>query len=150
MTPINSIEQPLNQAATEMLQDAEHAIKSFKKGSKLRDHYLKLVVMNNVFRAFVVIYELPPEYKEAQEALLKVLRTVEARKNRAVFLNEHPVLDAAFDLYRVLLDSAESRELQEIVEFVDHQREAGRWLVSKRKTFDKIRPRIVTLAVKPK
>jgi hypothetical protein len=127
--------------AIEMLQDAEHALKGFKKGSKLRDHYLKLVVMNNVFRAYVVIYELPPEYKEAQEGLLKVLRTVEGRRNRAVFLNEHPLLDAAFDKYRTLLDSSEPHEITEILEFVDHQRDAGRWIVSHRKTFQKVRLR---------
>lgn len=122
-----------------MLEDAAHAIKNFKKGSKLRDHYLKLVVMNNIFRAYVVAYDLPPEYKEAQESLLKVLRNVEGRSNRALFLNEHSVLDKAYESYKVLLDSSEPHEVIEMVEFVDNQREAGRWIVSQRKTFQKVR-----------
>lgn len=141
MTPSSSLDHPLNHLAPEMLEDAKHAIKSFKKGSKLRDHYLKLVVMNNIFRAYVVAYDLPPEYKAAQEGLLKVLRDVEARRNRAVFLPEHKVLDNAYEHYQTLLDSSEPHEVREMVEFVDHQRDAGRWIVSQRKTFQKVRLR---------
>ena len=141
MTPITSLDHPFNHLAPEMLEDAEHALKGFKKGSKLRDHYLKLVVMNNVFRAYVVAYELPPEYKEAQEGLLTVLRVVEGRRNRSVLLTDHAALNKAMEYYRILLDSSEPHELREMVEFVEHQRDAGRWIVSQRKTFQKVRLR---------
>lgn len=138
---MSTAEIELLMTGPEMISDAEHALRNFKKGSKLRDHYIKLVMMNNIFRAFVVAYELPPEYKVAQEGLLQALKDVEARKNRAVFLGDQQKLDKAFELYRNLVESSEPHELIDMVEFVDHQRDEGRWIVSERKTFQKIRKR---------
>lgn len=119
--------------AIEMVADARKAIDSIRKGSKLRMHYLTLVVMNNVFRAFVTMYELDPKYKLAQESLLKVLCDMEGRKNRVILRNEYILLDIAHDLYEEILISTEDHQLREMLLLVDAKRDEGKWLVTHRK-----------------
>ena len=69
--------------ATELLFDANAAVAGILKNSKLRIHYIKLVVMNDIMRAFVHLYKLDEKYDTAQADLLRVLTEVEARKDRS-------------------------------------------------------------------
>ncbi len=116
-----------------ILDDTKEAIKATQKNSKLRIHFLKLVMMNNIMRAFTTLYTLDAEYDQAQKALLKVLIDVEARKNRAWFTAEKALLDSTFVLYDILLGNATDEQLNEIVRFVDENRNEGKWCLYRNK-----------------
>lgn len=117
-----------------MLQDAKLAIAAIGKNSKLRAHYLKLVMMNNIMRAFVVIYDLEDRYDRVRSVLTETLCRVEARKDRAWFTSDKIALQQAFELYEELLLSSEEEQLHEIMQFVESNREGGRWAVLSKKT----------------
>lgn len=116
-----------------ILDDTKNAIKAIQKNSKLRTHFLKLVMMNNIMRAFSTLYTLDTEYVQAQLALFKVLVDVESRKNRAWFTAEKALLDTTFVLFDILLGSATAEQLNEIVCFVDENRNAGKWCLYRNK-----------------
>ncbi len=116
-----------------ILEDTKEAIKAIQKNSKLRIHFLKLVMMNNIMRAFTTLYTLDVEYDKVQKALLKVLIDVEARKNRAWFTAEKALLDSTFVHFDILLGSATDEQLNEIVCFVDENRDAGKWCLHRKK-----------------
>lgn len=117
-----------------MLQDVKLAIAAIGKNSKLRAHYLKLVMMNNIMRAFVVIYDLEDRYDRVRSVLTETLCRVEARKDRAWFTSDKIALQQAFELYEELLLSSEEEQLHEIMQFVESNREGGRWAVLSKKT----------------
>ena len=116
-----------------ILDETRGAIVAILKNSKPRIHYLRLVMMNNIMRAFLTLYTLEDEYEQAQKALLKTLIDVEARKNRAWFTADKAVLVSTFELFDILLGSATDEQLNEIVRFVDENREAGKWRLYRNK-----------------
>lgn len=115
------------------VDDVVIAIAGINKNSKLRAHYLKLVMMNNIMRAFVTIYDIDSKYKTSQEALLDTLKRVEARKNRLWLTSDKIAVEEAFINYKEILDSATEEQLKHVLEFVDYNRNEGRWLVRSKK-----------------
>ena len=90
----------------DLIKRAKEAFKAVQKGSKLRDHYIKLVVMNNIMRAFVVAYKMPAEFQASQEAL---------------------------HAYETIIESSDEEMIAEMLEFVNYNREQGRWAIMKNK-----------------
>ena len=107
--------------------------KAVQKGSKLRDHYIKLVVMNNIMRAFVVAYKMPAEFQASQEAFLETLVRVESRKNRAWLTSDLIVVQEALHAYETIIESSDEEMIAEMLEFVNYNREQGRWAIMKKK-----------------
>lgn len=116
-----------------ILDDTRASIKAIQKNSKLREHYLRLGMMNNIMRAFIYLYHLEGHYAEAQKAFLKALVDVEGRKNRAWFKAELALLDPTFVLFDELLGNATEAQLQEVIELVAYNRERGKWCVHRDK-----------------
>lgn len=116
-----------------VIDDLKVAIKGVNSNSKLRSHYLKLAMMNNVMRAFVTIYDLDPKYKASQEALLATLTRVEARKDRNWLSSDKIALELAFVDYQEIVMSSTEDQMIHVLEFVDFNRTEGRWLVTKKK-----------------
>lgn len=114
-----------------MLSDARKAAEALGKNSKLRAHYIKLTVMNNVLRAFVYLYKLEQKYTNAQEALLRMLCNVESRKNRIFLTSDKIILHDALVAYEEILHSCTDDQLKEVLQLVDARRSEGKWLVVK-------------------
>lgn len=117
----------------DLIQRAKEALTGVKKGSKLRDHYIKLVVMNNIMRAFVTVYDMPKDFKNRQEAFLETLVRVESRKNRAWLTSDLIAVQEALQAYETLIDSSSEEMIAEMLEFVNYNREQGRWAIMKKK-----------------
>ena len=117
----------------DMIQEVEGALEALKKGSKLRIHYLKLVMMNNIFRAFVELYTLDPKYKNAQILVLNALLDVEGRKNRKFLTGEFIALYEALDLYKDLMVSSDPQQLTEVLLYINAYRSEGKWGVLRNK-----------------
>lgn len=117
----------------EILEDARLAIAAINKNSKLRAHFLKIVMMNNIMRAFVTKYQLDKSYTVAQQALLEVIVNVESRRDRCWFRSDKIILLDAYNSYYDLLVSATDDQLNEIMRMVDENRTEGKWLVYKAK-----------------
>lgn len=115
-----------------ILANAKVAVDGVCKNSKLREHYIRLAIMNNIMRAFVVHYELD-SYKAIQEQLLLILRRVEERKNRIWLTSEKIQLHTFFTAYCELLRSATEEQLCEILRFVEQNSNAGKWIVYRKK-----------------
>ena len=117
----------------DLIQRAKEALAGVKKGSKLRDHYIKLVVMNNIMRAFVTVYDMPKDFKNRQDALLEALIRVESRKNRMWFTSDLIVVQEALQAYETLIESSSEEMIAEMLDFVNYNREQGRWAIMKKK-----------------
>ena len=117
----------------DLIKRAKEAFKAVQKGSKLRDHYIKLVVMNNIMRAFVVAYKMPAEFQASQEAFLETLVRVENRKNRAWLTSDLIVVQEALHAYETIIESSDEEMIAEMLEFVNYNREQGRWAIMKKK-----------------
>lgn len=117
----------------EILEDARLAIAAINKNSKLRAHFLKIVMMNNIMRAFVTKYQLDKSYTVTQQALLEVIIKVESRRDRCWFRSDKIILLDAYNAYYDLLVSATDDQLNEIMRMVDENRTEGKWLVYKAK-----------------
>ena len=117
----------------EIINDALNAAKALKSRSKLRSHYIALVDVNNLFRAFVVVYELDNSYTEIQEKLLKVLTNIEARKNRAIFTNEHFIILEAIEKFKDILLSCDEDQFMQAVEIVKTYNDQAKFVISRKK-----------------
>ena len=95
------------------------AVKGITKNSRLRSHYLKLAMMANIMRAFVVAYELDPSYKLKQEALLATLYTVESRKNRQWLTSDKISVQEAYNAFVEIMESVTEEQLLEVMQYVD-------------------------------
>lgn len=119
--------------ATELLFDANTAVAGILKNSKLRMHYIKLVVMNNIMRAFVHLYKLDEKYTTAQKELLRVLTETEARKDRTWFKQDKETLVKSHTLYCELMESISNEDLFELMQFVEYSQNSGSYLVTRHK-----------------
>ncbi len=124
---------PEPRVAGELLVEVKHSAKALKSNSKIRGHYLNMVTMCNLLRAFIVNYELDPKYTEVQKALLKTLCDVESRKNRVYFTNDHAVIAAAIEVYETILESAENADINEMFAFIEKNEEQSKWVLYKDK-----------------
>ena len=120
--------------ATELLFDANAAVTGILKNSKLRTHYIKLVVMNNIMRAFVHLYKLDEKYMTAQKELLRVLTETEARKDRTWFKQDKETLVKSHTLYCELMESISNEDLFELMQFVEFSQNTGSYLVTRHKS----------------
>ena len=136
--------EPLHPDAQLILDDARKATLATCKNSKLRAHYLKLVMMNNIMRAFVTMYDLNTSYRYAQEALLNALCRVETRRDRAWFTSDKVALEEALFLYEELITAADEEQLREVMEYVEFNRDAGQWGVLSRKSIKQTHNRLIT------
>lgn len=109
------------------------ALDALKKGSKIRSNYLSLVEMNNIYRAFVHNYNLDKEFKDVQASLLKVLLDIEARKNRAIFKNEFPILENGIEKFKILVESVDCNEFENLLQFVKDNSHTSKWIISSKK-----------------
>lgn len=116
-----------------MLHDAEAAYAAICKNSKVRTHYLKLVLMCNVMRAFWVAYSLPADFGLTQEAFLSTLVRVEERKRRDWMTADKIAVTYALEWYTVLLHSATEEQIEEMVEYVDYNRAESKWAIREKK-----------------
>lgn len=123
----------LRMDATELLFDANAAVTGILKNSKLRMHYIKLIVMNNIMRAFVHLYKLDEKYNTAQSDLLRVLTEVEARKDRSWFKQDKETLVKSHTLYCELMESISNEDLFELMQYVEANQHTGSRIVFKRK-----------------
>lgn len=124
----------LKMDATELLFDANAAVTGILKNSKLKMHYIKLVVMNNIMRAFVHLYKLDEKYATAQKELFRVLTEVEARKDRTWFKQDKETLVKSHTLYCELMESISNEDLFELMQFVEFSQNTGSYLVTRRKS----------------
>ena len=124
----------LRMDATELLFDANAAVTGILKNSKLRTHYIKLVVMNNIMRAFVHLYKLDEKYMTAQKELLRVLAEVEARKDRTWFKQDKETLVKSHTLYCELMESISNEDLFELMQFVEFSQNTDSYLVTRHKS----------------
>ena len=124
----------LRMDATELLFDANAAVTGILKNSKLRTHYIKLVVMNNIMRAFVHLYKLDEKYMTAQKELLRVLTETEARKDRTWFKQDKETLVKSHTLYCELMESISNEDLFELMQFVEFSQNTGSYLVTRHKS----------------
>ena len=124
----------LRMDATELLFDANSAVTGILKNSKLRTHYIKLVVMNNIMRAFVHLYKLDEKYMTAQKELLRVLTETEARKDRTWFKQDKETLVKSHTLYCELMESISNEDLFELMQFVEFSQNTGSYLVTRHKS----------------
>jgi hypothetical protein len=122
-----------DEAASQMVEDAKKAYTALSKGSRLRKHYIALTVMNNVFRAFVTMYELEPEYVASQKAFLKVLLDSEARRNRFIFKPEFEIIAQALIHYESIIISATDEQLKEMLLLVEGLQDDCKYVVTRRK-----------------
>ena len=129
LSTINQVPQDIQN----ILEETRLSIDAIKKNSKLRMHYLRAIMMNNILRAFAVKYHLEEKYLNTQKALLDALLRVEARPGRQWLTNEKIALADAFNFFREILESSSSEQLIDILYFVDENRTQGKWVVYKRK-----------------
>lgn len=113
----------------DLITRAKEALAGVKKHSKLRDHYFKLVVMNHIMRAFVTVYEMPADFKAKQEAFLNTLARVESRKPRMWLTSDLICAQEAVLAYETLIESSSEEQIAEMLEFVNFNREEGRWAI---------------------
>lgn len=111
----------------DLIQRAKEALAGVKKNSKLRDHLIKLVVMNNIMRAFVMVYDMPADFKTKQEVFQATLIRVQARKNRLWLTSDLISAQEAVHAYELLIESSSEEQIAEMLEFVNFNREEGRW-----------------------
>ncbi len=116
-----------------LINTAKESAKALSKKSKLRVHYLNMVFVNNVIRAFVIKFILDNSIKEKQLELLKTLCDIESRKNRDIFKNDIKVIDESVILYEDLLYSADEEQIFDIINFVNANNGEGSWIVTKHK-----------------
>lgn len=121
-------------SAAKILTDTETAIKAVCKNSKLRNHFIRLVLMNNIFKAFIVLFSLDDSYSEQQHALLKVLIRVEQRRDRQWLTVDKIILNQAFSMFITLLSSATEEQLSEVIGFIENNNMSSQWLVTRHKT----------------
>ena len=71
--------------------------------------------------------------KRAQEAFLETLVRVENRKNRAWLTSDLIVVQEALHAYETIIESSDEEMIAEMLEFVNYNREQGRWAIMKKK-----------------
>lgn len=123
----------------EVLSEFKNAIRHIAKGSKLRRHYIALSTINNIFRYYVVFYELEPKFKIAQEAFLKVLLDVEQRKSRLYMRSEIDVLNQTYDEFEILINSSTEQQFDEAVIHIKKHADESKYIVSFTKSFNSSR-----------
>lgn len=111
----------------DLIQRAKEALAAVKKNSKLRDHLIKLVVMNNIMRAFVTVYDMPADFKATQQVFQETLTRVQARKNRLWLTSDLIGAQEAVHAYELLIESSSEEQIAEMLEFVNFNRSEGRW-----------------------
>lgn len=114
--------------------DAEESLAAIRKKSRLRIHYLRLVLMNNILRAFVTLYELDPIFKSRQEAMLDALKRVEQSRNRVFLTSDLIAIQEAITSYRDILDSCTKDQIDEVLFFIDKNKTECKWAISERKS----------------
>lgn len=132
----------LQMDATELLFDANAAVAGILKNSKLRMHYIKLVVMNNIMRAFVHLYKLDEKYITAQKELLRVLTETEVRKDRTWFKQDKETLVKSHTLYCELMESISNEELFELMQFVEQNQFSNDYIVTKQKSWKRLKTEV--------
>lgn len=123
----------LTEGAAVLLGDARSSIRAVSKNTRLRMPYIRLVLMNNIFRAFLTHYEFGPEFKAAQEAMLETLCRVEARKNRRWTAADIISVVEAMNYYEQIVISCTEHQITEILVFVEENQTKGKYLVMSKK-----------------
>ena len=115
------------------LLTCSNSVTSLEKGSRLRQHYLNLVRLNNLFRAFLVNYELK-EFEQDQLDLLRSLIDIESRKNRFISKGDFIAIKKALVTFDSILESAEPKDVAFIVDFVKNNDRTSRYVVYEHKS----------------
>lgn len=116
----------------EKIDDIFKAYKALKSKSKLRQHYLTLVDANNIMRAMVVLYDVK-DYELSQEAFLKTLCAIEARKNRAVFTSDLIVIFEAINNLKIILESCTQEQYEEAMQIVNRHEKHSKYIITSKK-----------------
>lgn len=116
-----------------VLKDTREAVVGINKNSKLRMHYLRLVMMNNIMKAFVVLYEVDKEFIKKQEVLLETLKRVEQRKNRQWFTSDKIAVQVALESFVEIMESAQEDQFLEVMQTVETNKYTNSWIVYKDK-----------------
>lgn len=102
-----------------LLKSSKEAFIAVSKGSKLSTYTKRLVIINNLMRAFMEHYELPAEVVEDQKLLKHVL--TQAEYNKRVFTTKDKIcLGFCLKSYELLIRSASEDQLHEMFEYVDN------------------------------
>lgn len=117
----------------DLIARAKEALAGVKKNSKLRDHLIRLVVMQNIMRAFVTVYQMPADFTAKQAAFLETLTRVQNRKNRLWLTSDLICAQEAVNAYETLIESSSEEQIAEMLEFVNYNREQGHWAIMKKK-----------------
>ena len=115
------------------LLTCNNSVTSLEKGSRLRQHYLNLVRLNNIFRAFLANYELN-EFEKDQKDLLKSLIDIESRKNRFISKEDFTAIKKALVTFDSILESAEPKDVAFVVDFVKNNDRTSRYVVYENKS----------------
>ena len=115
------------------LLTCSNSVTSLEKGSRLRQHYLNLVRLNNMFRAFLANYELN-EFEKDQKDLLKSLIDIESRKNRFISKEDFTAIKKALVTFDNILESAEPKDVAFVIDFVKNNDRTSRYVVYENKS----------------
>lgn len=127
------------------LMTCANSAMSLEKGSRLRQHYLNLVRLNNLFRAFLANYELK-EFEQDQMDLLESLIDIESRKNRFISKGDFIAIKKALVTFDSILESAEPKDVAFIVDFVKNNDRTSRYVVYEHKSLKSNKEREARLA----
>lgn len=116
-----------------LVEDMRTAVQGINKNSRLRMHYIKLAMMNNIMRAFMHFYEVDKEFESGQLVLLDTLKRVESRKERNWFTADKIALQEAFTLFTAVMESVDNGQLLEIMQFIDSNSTSSKWLIFSKK-----------------
>lgn len=117
-----------------MIADGRKAHEAICKNSRLRSHYLTLVVLNNTMRAFVVNYDLDPRFTASQMAWHSTLVRVESRKDRTYLTSDKIAILEGLNTFQELLEVTTDEQLQEMLLYVDRHRSECKWVTTERKS----------------
>lgn len=116
-----------------LIEETRLAVQGINKNSRLRIHYIKLMVMNNIMRAFITHYEVDNDFVSGQLALLETLKRVESSKARTWFTADKICLQQAFTLFCGVMESVDNQQLLEIMQYVESNSGDAKWLVHAKK-----------------
>lgn len=116
-----------------LIEETKLAVQGINKNSRLRIHYIKLVMMNNIMRAFITHYDIQKDFVSGQLALLETLKRVESSKTRSWSTADKICLQQAFTLFCSVMEAVDNEQLLEIMQYVESNANSGKWLIYAKK-----------------
>ena len=106
------------QTISALLMSSKEALVAICKGSRLCTYTKRLVIINNLMRAFIVNYDLPEDVDFWQKRLKHTL--TRAERNKKVFTTRDKLFVAyALEQYEFLVRSATEEQLHEMFVYID-------------------------------